>query len=70
MPDYEQARVKSQYASVELADGANVNVIDHRRNSRKRGGTRSPHEPEQDSLSDGESLTQVAVLNKIMRRTC
>src|SRR5216684_4153303 len=27
MPDYEQARVKSQYASVELADGANVNAL-------------------------------------------
>jgi len=27
MPDYEQARVKSQYASVELADGANMNAL-------------------------------------------
>ena len=27
MPDQEQARVKSQYASVELADGANMNAL-------------------------------------------
>ena len=69
MPDYEQARVKSQYASVELADGANMNAHGrHRRNSRQRGRSskRSMNNLEQDSLSDDEGLnSEVAVLNKI-----
>jgi len=68
MPDYEQARVKSQYASVELADGANVNAlstIGAIRGNARMLETRM-NNLEQDSLSDDESLnSEVAVLNKI-----
>jgi len=68
MPDYEQARVKSQYASVELADGANVNALS------TIGAIRGNAEAlqtqmnnlEQDSFSDDEDLnSEVEVLNKI-----
>jgi hypothetical protein len=68
MPNYEQARVKSQYASVELADGANMNALSIIGAIR---GNAVPLEArmnnlEQDSLSDDESLnSEVAVLNKI-----
>lgn len=68
MPDYEQARVKSQYASVELADGANVNAlstIGAIRGNAAALETRM-NNLEQDSLSDDESLnSQIGVLNKI-----
>jgi len=68
MPDFEQARVKSQYASVELADGANMNAlstIGAIRGNAAALETRM-NNLEQDSLSDDQSLnSQVAVLNKI-----
>ena len=68
MPDQEQARVKSQYASVELADGANMNALSTigaiRGNAAALEARMS--DLEQDSLSDEQSLnSQVAVLNKI-----
>lgn len=68
MPDFEQARVKSQYASVELADGANMNAlstIGAIRGNAAALETRM-NNIEQDSLSDDDSLnSEVAVLNKI-----
>lgn len=68
MPDFEQARVKSQYASVELADGANMNAlstIGAIRGNAAALETRM-NNLEQDSLSDDSSLnSEVAVLNKI-----
>jgi len=68
MPDREQARVKSQYASVELADGANINAlstIGAIRGNAAALETRM-NNLEQDSLSDDSSLnSEVAVLNKI-----
>jgi hypothetical protein len=68
MPDYEQARVKSQYASVELADGANVNALSTIGAIRGNAATLEGrmNNLEQDSLSDDQSLnSEVAVLNKI-----
>ena len=68
MPDQEQTRVKSQYASVELADGANVNALSTIGAIRGNAAALESHmnNIEQDSLSDDESLnSQVAVLNKI-----
>jgi hypothetical protein len=68
MPDYEQARVKSQYASVELADGANMNAlstIGAIRGNAAALETRM-NNLEQDSLSGDSGLnSEVAVLNKI-----
>ncbi|HYL14649.1 MAG TPA: hypothetical protein VEV41_16515 [Terriglobales bacterium] len=68
MPDFEQARIKSQYASVELADGANMNAlstIGAIRGNAAALETRMSN-LEQDSLSDDSSLnSEVAVLNKI-----
>jgi len=68
MPDFEQARVKSQYASVELADGANMNAlstIGAIRGNAAALETRMSN-LEQDSLSDDSGLnSEVAVLNKI-----
>jgi hypothetical protein len=68
MPGYEQARVKSQYASVELADGANMNALSTIGAIRGNAATLEArlNNLEQDSLSDDESLnSEVAVLNKI-----
>ena len=68
MPDYEQARVKSQYASVELADGANVNALSTIGAIRGNAATLEArmNNLEQDSLSDDQTLnSEVAVLNKI-----
>jgi hypothetical protein len=68
MPDYEQARVKSQYASVELADGANRNALSTIGAIRGNAAVLETrmNDLEQDSLSDDEGLnSQVAVLNKI-----
>ena len=68
MPDFEQARVKSQYASVELADGANMNAlstIGAIRGNAAALETRM-NNLELDSFSDDSSLnSEVAVLNKI-----
>ena len=68
MPDHEQARVKSQYASIELADGANMNAlstIGAIRGNASALETRI-NNLEQDSLSDDSGLnSEVAVLNKI-----
>jgi hypothetical protein len=68
MPDFEQARVKSQYASVELADGANMNAlstIGAIRGNAAALETRM-NNLEQDSFSNDSSLnSEVAVLNKI-----
>lgn len=68
MPDFEQARVKSQYASVELADGANMNAlstIGAIRGNAAALETRM-NNLEQDSMSDDEDLnSEVEVLNKI-----
>ncbi|MGH9685471.1 MAG: hypothetical protein ACRD5K_00065 [Candidatus Acidiferrales bacterium] len=66
-PD-ELARVKSQYASVELADGANTTAIDTIGSI--RGDSQNIQNQitnlEQDSLSNEPNLnTEVAVLNKI-----
>jgi len=68
MPDFEQARVKSQYASVELADGANVNALATIGAIRGNAAALQTHMSnlEQDSFSDDEDLnSEVAVLNKI-----
>jgi hypothetical protein len=68
MPDYEQVRVKSQYASVELADGANVNALSAIGAIRGNAAALEArvNNLEQDSLSDDGSFnTEVAVLNKI-----
>lgn len=68
MRDYEQARVKSQYASVELADGANVNALSTIGAIRANAATLEArvNNLEQDSFSDDDSLnSEVAVLNKI-----
>jgi hypothetical protein len=68
MPGYEQARVKSQYASVELADGANMNALATIGAIRGNAATLEArlNNLEQDSLSDDESLnSEVAVLNKV-----
>jgi hypothetical protein len=68
MPDYEQARVKSQYASVELADGANANALSTIGAIRANAPALETRMSnlEQDSLSDDGSLnSEVAVLNKI-----
>jgi len=66
-PD-EQARVKSQYASVELADGANtlaIETIGSIRGNAQNIQTQIGH-LEQDSLSNDPNLnTEVSVLNKI-----
>jgi hypothetical protein len=68
MPDYELARVKSQYASVELADGANMNALSTIGAIRGNAAALEArmNNLEQDSLSDDEHLnSEVAVLNKI-----
>jgi hypothetical protein len=68
MPDQEQARVKSQYASVELADGANMNALSTIGAIRGNAAALEVrmNNLEQDSLSDDQSLnSEVAVLNKI-----
>jgi len=68
MPDFEQARVKSQYASVELADGANMNAlstIGAIRGNATALETRM-NNLELDSFSDDSSLnSEVAILNKV-----
>jgi hypothetical protein len=66
-PD-ELARVKSQYASVELADGANTTAIDTIGSIRgdSQNIQNQINNLEQDSLSNDPNLnTEVAVLNKI-----
>ena len=68
MPDFEQARIKSQYASVELADGANMNALSTIGAIRGNAAALEArmNNLEQDSLSDDSSLnTEVGVLNKI-----
>ena len=68
MPDFEQARVKSQYASVELADGANMNALSTIGAIRGNAATLESrmNNLEQDSFSDDSSLnSEVSVLNKI-----
>jgi hypothetical protein len=68
MPDHEQARVKSQYASVELADGANMNALSTIGAIRGNAAALENriNNLEQDSFSDDTSLnSEVAVLNKI-----
>ena len=68
MPDYEQTRVKSQYASVELADGANVNALSTIGAIRGNAAALESrmNNLEQDSLSDDPTLnSEVSVLNKI-----
>jgi hypothetical protein len=68
MPDYEQTRMKSQYASVELADGANVNALSTIGAIRANAAALEArmNNLEQDSFSDDDSLnSEVAVLNKI-----
>jgi hypothetical protein len=68
MPDFEQARVKSQYASVELTDGANMNALSTIGSIRENAAALEArmNNLEQDSLSDDQNLnSEVAVLNKI-----
>jgi hypothetical protein len=68
MPDFEQARVKSQYASVELADGANMNALSTIGAIRGNAAVLEAriNNLEQDSFSDEEGLnSEVEVLNKI-----
>lgn len=68
MPDFEQTRIKSQYASVELADGANMNALSTIGAIRGNAAALETriNNLEQDSLSDDSSLnSEVAVLNKI-----
>ena len=68
MTDDEQARVKSQYASVELSDGANTTAmaaIGSIRGNSQNVQTQIAN-LEQDSLSADPNLnTEVSVLNKI-----
>jgi hypothetical protein len=68
MTDDEQARVKSQYASVELSDGANttaMSAIGSIRGNAQNVQTQIAN-LEQDSLSADPNLnTEVSVLNKI-----
>ena len=68
MTDDEQARVKSQYASVELPDGANTTAmaaIGSIRGNAQNVQTQIAN-LEQDSLSADPNLnTEVSVLNKI-----
>jgi hypothetical protein len=73
MPDYEQARVKSQYASVELADGANMNALSTIGAIRSNAAALEArmNNLEEDSMSDDEDLnSEVEVLNKITRPMC
>src|SRR6201998_3866849 len=68
MPDFEQARVKSQYATVELADGANMNALSTIGAIRGNAATLETrmNNLEQDSFSYDSSLNrEVSVLNKI-----
>ena len=68
MPDYEQTRVKSQYASVELSDGANVNALSTIGAIRANAAMLESRVDnlEQDSLSgDADLNSEVSVLNKI-----
>src|SRR5439155_6982054 len=66
--DDELSRVKSQYASVELADGTNTNALLTIGTIRGKAATLETqiNNLEQDSLSDDTSLnSEVQVLNKI-----
>ncbi len=68
MPDHEQARVKSQYASIELADGTNMNALSTIGAIRGNATALEAriNNLEQDSLSDESDLnSEVEVLNKI-----
>lgn len=68
MPDFERARVQSQYASVELADGANMNALSTIGAIRGNATVLQTriNNLEQDSFSDDSGLnSEVAVLNKI-----
>src|SRR5207249_6765429 len=68
MTDDELSRVKSQYASVELADGTNTNALLTIGTIRGKAATLETqiNNLEQDSLSDDTSLnSEVQVLNKI-----
>lgn len=68
MPGHEQTRLKSQYASVELADGANMNALSTIGAIRGNAAALETriHNLEQDSFSDDADLnSEVEVLNKI-----
>ncbi len=68
MTDQEQSRVKSQYASVELSDGANENALATIGAIRGNAAALQVqmNNLEQDSLSDDPELnSEVGVLNKI-----
>ena len=68
MPGHEQARVKSQYATVELADGANMNALSTIGSIRGNAAALEAriNNLEQDSFSDDADLnSEVEVLNKI-----
>jgi len=68
MPGHEQACVKSQYASIELADGANMNALSTIGAIRGNAATLEAriNNLEQDSFSDDADLnSEVEVLNKI-----
>jgi hypothetical protein len=68
MPVHEQTRVKSQYASVELADGANMNALSTIGAIRGNAAALEAriNNLEQDSFSDDADLnSEVEVLNKI-----
>jgi hypothetical protein len=68
MPGHEQARVKSQYASIELADGANMNALSTIGAIRGNAAALEAriNNLEQDSFSDDADLnSEVEVLNKI-----
>lgn len=68
MRDHEQERVKSEYASVELADGANMNALSTIGAIRGNAAALESriNNLEEDSLSDDSVLnSEVAVLNKI-----
>jgi hypothetical protein len=68
MPNLEQARVKSQYASVELADGANMNALSTIGAIRGNAAALEAriNNLEHDSFSDDADLnSEVEVLNKI-----
>jgi hypothetical protein len=68
MPGQEQARVKSQYASIELADGANMSALSTIGAIRGNAATLETriNNLEQDSFSgDADLNSEVEVLNKI-----
>ena len=68
IPADQQERVKTSYATVELADGANINIINTvgRLRANSVDVERAIQGLEDDSLSSDSSMnTEIAVLNKI-----